>query len=162
MPIEDLIEKMRADDAPAEESPSPLRKLIAATRKAVPDRDGFEIAVEDVVATIEFVELTGPAWSDLTAVNPPRKGSSHDWTIGYNSTAVVRAYPVESVWRDGETKSTILVDGAPVAAEQWAEFADLLDVPALEDAATVLWAIHVGKPRQRRAQLLAEKEAKNG
>ena len=155
MPIEDLLEKLRADDAPAEESPSPLRELIAAARKAVPDRDGFEIAVDDVVATIEFVQLSGLAWCNLTAVNPPRKGSSHDWTIGYDSVAVVRAYPVESVWRGGEAMSTILVDGAPVTAEQWAEFADLLDVPALEDAATVLWAIHVGKPSEHRAQLLA-------
>ncbi|WP_127475040.1 hypothetical protein [Microbacterium sulfonylureivorans] len=162
MPIDQLIEKMRAGNAPADEASeagSRIGELIALAREAAPDRDGFEIAVGDVVARIEFVQLAGARWCDLTAVSPPRKGSTHDFAVGYDSHAVVRNYPVESAWVNGETVPTVLVDGEPVAAEVWAEFAGLLDGPALEDAATVLWVIHESKPRARRAEVVKAKGA---
>ncbi|NLP85440.1 hypothetical protein HF576_16455 [Microbacterium sp. CFH 90308] len=161
MPIEAILERMR----PVEGQPEltgRIGELIARARATKPDMGALEIAIDDLVASIEFVQITGPAWRDLVAVNPPRKGATHDFAVGYNVDSLVRSYPTRSVWRNDEEIATVLVDGEPVTDEQWAEFTTLLNGAGFEDAATVLWAIHYGKPRARLAALQVAGGSNNG
>lgn len=164
MPIDELITAMRPVDTPHEiGQDSRIAGLIARAKGREPERMSFGLDIGGMQASVEFVEIPGREWSDLTTVHAPRAGSARDRLVGYNSAAVVQAFPVQVPWLDGSTIPTVLVDDAPVSQEQWETFSTLLDGAALEDAAAVLWAIHVRIPRDRHtAALAAKKEGQDG
>ncbi|MGX1703718.1 hypothetical protein [Microbacterium sp. NPDC055357] len=168
MPIDELIQAMQSvspevDASSVQGSSSRIAELIARARARKPERMSFGLDIDGMSAAVEFVEISGRAWSSLSEAHAPRAGSARDRLIGYDSVAVVRGFPVQSEWLDGSTVPTVLVDEVPVAQEQWEAFTGLLDAAALEDAAAVLWAIHVRIPRDRHtAALAAEKEGQDG
>lgn len=122
-----------------------LRDLIGKARSEL---SGVEPVVQDVevggeLVSFGFLPVGGAKWDELTVTHPPRKNATLDMNLGYDVSAVARAYPVDK----------ITVDGEPVAAEDWAELFDVISSPNIKNITSVLWGINQLDPAKKLADL---------
>jgi len=122
-----------------------LKEQIAAARHEIESTEPTALNVEvgGALVALTFRAVTGMEWATLTAVHPPRKGSTLDNNVGFDSDALSAGYPVEKITADGE----------PVAAEDWAQLFDVLTAPNIKNIAAVLWGIHQLDPSRRLQEL---------
>lgn len=119
-----------------------IEELIAkqkATLDNVKPVDQDVILGEDLV-TVRLWPLSGVAWRDLTAVNPPRAGSTLDQQLGYNLDGVVRSYP-----------RVYLVDGDDIndPSEHWPGLVDVLTGADLKNLGFAVWGLNEFDPADR-------------
>jgi hypothetical protein len=99
---------------------------------------------------IAFGRVAGHVWSDLTAICPPRPGSTLDSNVGFNSDRVARYYPLDCVIVDGEP---LLDDDGEFDKATWNEIIDVLPSPSIKLIASALWSINQSEPAKRIAEL---------
>lgn len=110
-----------------------VQALIAKQKQAL---DSVEPVTQDVllgdeIVGVRFWPVSPSVWEELTSSHPPRPDNPADAALGYNLSAVVRAYP-----------RTYLVDGddiQPVVGEQWAEVYDVLSGPDKKNLGYAVW-----------------------
>lgn len=122
-----------------------LKDRIAAAKAEI---DSAEPAVVPVYVGGELVDVSfrpieGHLWADLTAMCPPRPGSTLDGNVGFNPDAVARVYPL----------SNVLVDGEPVSAGDWSDLNDVIPSPSIKLVAAALWGLNQSEPAKRIAEL---------
>lgn len=122
-----------------------LKELINEERAALDDQPTRAIGVALGSAGIEvtFTKLRGDEWQALTAACPPRAEAQGDRALGWDETALVRRYPLDSV----------RVDGDAVDAETWGEFIEVLDGPQRNNLAVTIWELNVNTTLKRLAAL---------
>jgi hypothetical protein len=118
-----------------------------------------EILVGGQLVGARFWPLTGPAWRDLCATNPPRMGSASDQQFGYNLDAVVRAYPRVYLVEGDEITDLTVVDDAGKRVSRWPEIVDTLSGPDLKNLGYAVWGLNDYDPAQK---LVAAGKASKG
>jgi len=122
-----------------------LDALIAKARAALAEGAGKTVPVElgGELVDIELKPVSGYVWATLIATHPPRDNAAVDATVGFDSDAVGRDYPVEK----------ILVAGQPVDEAKWRAVFEVLTGPGVHAVAAALWAINQVEPQSRVLQL---------
>lgn len=122
-----------------------IKDSIAKARELIEDADIVSAPVEigGNLHDLGFRPVLGPVWADLMATHPPRRGSTLDGNVGFNSDAVAKDYPLDKITIDGES----------VDAETWASVMEVLTSPGVKLVASVLWGINQKIPQDRVAEL---------
>jgi hypothetical protein len=139
-----------------------LRALIAKAKAEIAEAEPSVVPVNlgGELVDIAFGRMTGAAWADLTASCAPRKGSVHDANIGWNTDAVARKYPLDSVLIDGQP---VVNDEGEFDAELWNEVIDALPSVSIRAIAAELYRVNQKEPLERiielgKAQISAPKK----
>ncbi|WP_396659269.1 hypothetical protein [Microbacterium sp.] len=129
-----------------------LRIDIEAARNRRMEEIPVDVLIGDVAAKIVLTELWGHEWNNL-ACTFPREGNQVDAAVRCNSDVLLEGYPTDRITIDGEHPTP----------EEWIELVRLLPAPCREDIVIGLWGVHIHRPEQQLARLLAEeKEKTNG
>jgi hypothetical protein len=129
-----------------------VKELIA---KAKAEAEAVQPAVASVLLGGELVDIAfgrvaGHVWADLTAICPPRPGSTLDGNVGFNSDRVARVYPLDCILVAGEP---LIDDDGEFDKATWNEIIDVLPSPSIKLIATQLWALNQNDPLKRIAEL---------
>ncbi|MDR7189782.1 hypothetical protein J2Y46_002608 [Microbacterium sp. BE35] len=129
-----------------------VKALIAKARAKAETAPPTVVPVEvgGELVDIAFGRIPGHVWADLTAMCPPRKGSTQDENVGFNADRIVRVYPLESVVVGGEP---LLDDEGEFDRETWGALIDELTSPNLKLIAAALWAVNQKAPADLLASL---------
>lgn len=112
-----------------------LKKLIAAQRKkmSVVEESVLEVEFGGAKLEIGIAKSTPDEWDALVGANPPRHGHEGDSMVGYNQTAVAKAYP------------HVAVDGDDVSPDEWAEMFGLLDPAWRNSVGVTIWGVNINQ-----------------
>jgi hypothetical protein len=127
-----------------------ITKARAANENAADD-NWIEVSTlfGDELAAIRFDAILGSAWASLTASHPPREDSKPDEYYGFDTDAVLRAYP----------EHAIRVAGDRIGADAWHRVLAVLDAPTLANCRNAIWALNQYAPA---ARIAAAKKAMAG
>ena len=135
---------------------SKLDDAIARAKASAPSRQSsttLDLLLGEEFHTFEFTRIDPQLWVDLKATCPPREGAKNDALAGYNPIALAKKVaPVSGKLVDGDEREA-------VPADQWADIFAVLDAPAIEVVATVLWGLNEYDALQR---IAAAKKALRG
>jgi hypothetical protein len=122
-----------------------LKSLIAKARAEVANSEPEIVPVEvgGELVDVAVRPVAGYVWANLTATHPPRDNSAVDATVGFDSDAVAKDYPVEY----------ITVAGEPIDQATWRELFDVLTASGIQSVAAALWAINQVLPAKRVMEL---------
>lgn len=122
---------------------SSLDDIISAASAATKNTVAVEVALGDALVKLEFTQMDGLGWVDLTNDHPRRKKSATDATLGFNAHSLSRDYPASAItYLDG-------ANSVEVSDAQWHGIFDALSAPDVEMVAVSLWGVNVVDPQNR-------------
>lgn len=131
-----------------------VEALISSAKKAFEqaEPDDIRILMGEEEVTVRIWPVTGQEWRRLTATYPARIGEDADGAsaviqadraFSYNVDALTREYPRVALVDDGTEKN--------LDTKLWGRILDVLDGPAFEGVAAVIFYLNVVMPAKRQA-----------
>lgn len=118
-----------------------------------------DVLLGEKVIGVRFWPLDPGAWRDLIAGHSPRDGSPQDANAGYNTDAVVPAFPNVALVDGDDVDNMIRRNDKGAEVSRWPDVYRRLSSPDKKNLALALWGLHEWAPQQR---LVAAGKASSG